>query len=78
MDALFRRIAEYWAGKGRVSIPLAFMSYLRNAIVPWYHCAQPRLGRDQPLAWPSSPTRFCSPSQSSGALPSLAFYSHQT
>eukprot|EP00965_Chrysotila_dentata_P122993 4065112-Pleurochrysis_carterae.AAC.1 len=32
IDALFRRIAEYWARQGRVSTPSAFMRYLREAI----------------------------------------------
>eukprot|EP00965_Chrysotila_dentata_P189358 6173276-Pleurochrysis_carterae.AAC.4 len=32
IDALFRRIAEYWARKGKVGTPSAFQRYLRAAV----------------------------------------------
>eukprot|EP00965_Chrysotila_dentata_P096076 3174056-Pleurochrysis_carterae.AAC.1 len=32
IDALFRRIADYWARKGKVGSPSAFQQYLREAV----------------------------------------------
>eukprot|EP00965_Chrysotila_dentata_P142574 4712629-Pleurochrysis_carterae.AAC.1 len=31
IDALFRRVAEYWSGKGKVLTPYDFFKYLRES-----------------------------------------------
>eukprot|EP00965_Chrysotila_dentata_P017768 590850-Pleurochrysis_carterae.AAC.1 len=33
IDALFRRVAEYWSRKGKVLTPYDFFQYLRESVV---------------------------------------------